>query len=70
MKITKLKGKGNLLQLEVKDAPDWYLNTVRRLLTSEVPVMAIEVVEIVRNDSVLYDEIVTHRGDRNLTSEP
>ena len=61
MKITKLKGKGNLLQLEVKDAPDWYLNTVRRLLTSEVPVMAIEVVEIVRNDSVLYDEIVTHR---------
>lgn len=61
MKLTKHKGKGNILEVEVADTPDWYVNTVRRLLLTEVPVMAIETVEISKNDSVLYDEIVAHR---------
>lgn len=61
MKLTKTKGKGNLLQLEIKEAPDWYVNTLRRLAVAEVPVMAIESVEISRNDGVLYDEMVAHR---------
>lgn len=61
MKLTKTKGKGLFLQLDFKDVPDWYVNTIRRLVMSEVPVMAIESVEISRNDGVLYDEIVSHR---------
>lgn len=61
MKLTKTKGKGLFLQLDFKDVPDWYVNTIRRLVMSEVPVMAIESVELNRNDGVLYDEMVAHR---------
>jgi DNA-directed RNA polymerase subunit D len=61
MKLTKIKGKGNTLELEVKDASDWYVNTLRRLMMNEVPTMAIEVVEIGKNDSILYDEVLSHR---------
>jgi DNA-directed RNA polymerase subunit D len=64
MKLAKVKGKGNLLELEIKDSNDWYVNTLRRLMTNEVPVMAIEVVAITKNkkhDSILYDEVLSHR---------
>jgi len=61
MKIAKLKGKGNMLELEIKDSNDWYVNTLRRLMMNEVPTMAIETVTINKNDSILYDEVLVHR---------
>jgi DNA-directed RNA polymerase subunit D len=61
MKINKVKAKGNLLELEMKDTNDWYVNTLRRLMINEVPTMAIEVVSIHKNDSILYDEVLAHR---------
>lgn len=36
-------------------------NTLRRLLISEVPTMAIDTVYIMENDSVIQDEILSHR---------
>jgi DNA-directed RNA polymerase subunit D len=36
-------------------------NTIRRIMVAEVPVMAIEDVEIRKNSSALYDEIVAQR---------
>lgn len=38
-----------------------YANTLRRLMLGEVPTLAIEDVKIFKNDSVLYDEILSHR---------
>ena len=38
-----------------------YANTLRRLMMTEVPVMAIEDVEIRKNNSILYDEMLTLR---------
>ena len=38
-----------------------YINTLRRLMGNEVPVMAIEDVEFSKNSSALYDEIIAHR---------
>ncbi|MBN1157446.1 DNA-directed RNA polymerase subunit D [Candidatus Woesearchaeota archaeon] len=38
-----------------------YLNTIRRFMMEEVPVMAVDVVEFKKNSSALYDEIVAHR---------
>jgi DNA-directed RNA polymerase subunit D len=61
MKLSKLKSKGAVLELEMKDSNDWYVNTLRRLMMNEVPIMAIEAVEISRNDSILYDEVLSHR---------
>jgi len=61
MKIAKIKGKGSMLQLQLSDTNDWYVNVVRRLILSDVPTIAIEIVEIQKNDSILYDEVLSHR---------
>jgi DNA-directed RNA polymerase subunit D len=61
MKVAKIKGKGPALELEIKDSNDWYVNTLRRYIVNEVPTMAIELVEMQRNDSILYDEVLSHR---------
>lgn len=46
---------------EVKGLSNAYINTIRRVLSDEVPTMAIDKVEVIKNSSVLYDEIVAHR---------
>jgi DNA-directed RNA polymerase subunit D len=54
----KKTGKVSFL---LKDSTPAFANTVRRLLIDEVPSLAIEEVELAKNSSVLYDEIVAHR---------
>lgn len=44
----------------VTDMPVSLANAIRRSLL-EIPIMAIDEVEIVQNDSALYDEILAHR---------
>ena len=36
-------------------------NSIRRIIISEIPVMAVDEVIILKNDSPLYDEIISHR---------
>ncbi len=36
-------------------------NAIRRIILTEIPVMAIDEVIILKNDSPLYDEIISHR---------
>ncbi len=45
----------------VKGINHAYANTLRRLVMSEVPTLAIEEVDFKTNNSILYDEIVAHR---------
>lgn len=61
MKVNKVGGKGNVLELEFKDATPAQVNTLRRLMTTEVPTLAIELCEFKNNTSALYDEMLALR---------
>ncbi len=54
------KKKGALSFL-VKGTTSGFVNTLRRLIVNEVPTMAIDQVEIKKNSTILYDEVVAHR---------
>lgn len=61
------------MDIEVKNKDDFsiqfiirgvdltFVNTLRRIAISEVPTMAIENVNIIRNDSAMFDEVLAHR---------
>ena len=53
--------KANRLAFVVRDSSASMMNALRRIAIDEVPVMAIEDVEIRKNSSVLYDETIAHR---------
>lgn len=58
--LTNDKAKMNASFI-LKDADPTIANTLRRLIVEDIPTMAIEDVEIVKNNSILYDEIIAHR---------
>ncbi len=49
------------LSFILKDSNPVYVNTLRRIMVAEVPTMSIDEVEFFKNNSILYDEIITHR---------
>ena len=54
----------------IKDTTPAFVNTLRRIMTEEVPIMAIEDVEFRKNNSILYDEMIAHRlGLTPLTTD-
>lgn len=61
LKLIKNYEKDNKLVFSVDDIDVAFANAIRRAAIEEVPVMAIEDVEIRRNSSALYDEIIAHR---------
>lgn len=61
IEVVKADKKGNKLTLLLKKTDAPFVNAVRRAISESVPTMAIEDVEIRKNSSVLYDEVVAHR---------
>lgn len=61
MDIKKIKQDQTKTVLEISGINEAEANTLRRLMITETPVMAIKEVEITKNDSALYDEILSHR---------
>jgi DNA-directed RNA polymerase subunit D len=61
MEVKLLSKTKDKLLVRITDADIQYINTLRRVMGTEVPVMAIEDVEFRKNSSVLYDEIIAHR---------
>tara|TARA_Y100000310_G_C20694493_1_gene824584 strand:+ start:4159 stop:4959 length:801 start_codon:yes stop_codon:yes gene_type:complete len=53
--------KKEQLSFLMKNATNVSANTLRRAIIDTVPTMAIEIVELRKNSSVLYDEIIAHR---------
>lgn len=49
------------LRMSVREAVIPFMNALRRIVTSEVPCMAIDEIVVLENSSVLQDEIIAHR---------
>ncbi|MET1128740.1 MAG: DNA-directed RNA polymerase subunit D [Thermoproteota archaeon] len=61
MKVCVLEKKDNTIRILIENAPLSLVNAIRRAAMAEVPVMAVDYVEVFENNTVLYDEIIAHR---------
>lgn len=61
MKITDVQKQGEKLSFKIIEGELSFVNALRRTITENVPVLAIDTIEFSKNDSVLYDEIIAHR---------
>ncbi len=48
-------------RLVIEDVDSAFMNSLRRIIISEVPSMAIDEVVVIENSSMLHDEILAHR---------
>ena len=58
--IKQISKSGNKVTFLVQGVTDTISNAIRRSAL-EIPVLAIDEVEIIKNDSALYDEVLAHR---------
>lgn len=61
IKLLENQEKKNRIIFSLSGVDTPYANTLRRIMGFEVPVMAIEDIEIRKNTSILYDEIISNR---------
>ncbi len=71
VEIIEQDKKQNRIVFLLKGSSPAFANMLRKTIIDEVPTMAIEDVEMRKNSSVLYDEIIAHRlGLIPLTTDP
>lgn len=58
-KIKELKPKKAVIEFE--DTQPYFVNSIRRIMISELPKLAVDDVIIYDNTSALFDEIISHR---------
>jgi DNA-directed RNA polymerase subunit D len=61
MKVKVLDKKGNKLTFLLESSTPAFANALRRIMISEVPVLAVEWVDIHDNNSILFDEVIASR---------
>jgi DNA-directed RNA polymerase subunit D len=61
LKLEKLEQTDYKMRFIIEGISIEMVNALRRIILTEVPVMAIDEVIILKNDSPLYDEIISHR---------
>jgi DNA-directed RNA polymerase subunit D len=71
MDIKILSKQPDTLRFILSDVSPAFANALRRIMISEVPVMALDDIMILENNSVMYDEILAHRlGLIPVTTDP
>ncbi len=60
-KTISTKQNGDEFVVSFNDTHNTIVNAIRRIILDEVPTFAIEDVEVVKNESPLYDETIAHR---------
>lgn len=61
MKIQVLNKTDTEIQFLLEDSNPQFANALRRIMISEVPILAIDSVDFSVNDSILYNEVIAHR---------
>lgn len=61
MKIHILEKNDNEIRFSLEDSNPQFANALRRVSIGEIPVLSIGTVDFLINDSVLYNEIISHR---------
>jgi DNA-directed RNA polymerase subunit D len=61
LKIQVLNKSENEIQFLLEDSNPQFANSLRRIMISEIPILAIDSVDFSENDSVLYNEVIAHR---------
>jgi len=61
LKVQILEKYDTEIKFLIEDSNPQFANTLRRIMMSEIPILAIEYVDFSVNASVLYNEIIAHR---------
>lgn len=61
MELEVRRLEDNEMEFVLSDAAPAFANALRRAMLREVPIMAVDEVDFVVNDSAMYDEILSHR---------
>lgn len=61
MKIKILEKNDKKIKFLLEDSNPQFANALRRIMTMEVPILAIDSVDFSVNESVLYNEVIAHR---------
>jgi DNA-directed RNA polymerase subunit D len=61
LKVRILNKSESEIKFLLEDTNPQFANALRRIMISEVPVMAIDSVDFTENESVLYNEVIAHR---------
>jgi DNA-directed RNA polymerase subunit D len=61
MKVKSSKLKDNKGEVQLEDTNEYFVNSIRRVMLSELPKLAIKSVIIYDNTTPLFDEIISHR---------
>ena len=61
MKVRLLEKTDNKVVFILDDSTPAFANSLRRIIVSEVPVLAIDYIEVSENTSILFDEVISHR---------
>ncbi|MCD6483239.1 MAG: DNA-directed RNA polymerase subunit D [Candidatus Aenigmarchaeota archaeon] len=71
MEVEVLERANEKLKLHIKDVTPGTMAILRRVILSEIPTMAIEWVDFIKNDSIMPDEVLANRlGQIPLTFDP
>ena len=61
LKVEILEKKGSKLTFLIEETDMAFANSLRRVMISEIPTMAIEWIDVYENNSALFDEVISHR---------
>ncbi|MCK4859772.1 MAG: DNA-directed RNA polymerase subunit D [Candidatus Omnitrophica bacterium] len=61
MKVKLLNKKTDFVEFEIKNTNTGFVNALRRTMLNKVPTLAIELMDVVKNSSALYNDILAHR---------